>query len=49
MVRSVVQELNAADARKLARHVLTLVTAAEIEQYLFDALAASAIQRSPSS
>ena len=28
-------------------HVLRLATAAEIEQYLFDALAASAIQRSP--
>ena len=49
IVRQVVQELNAADARKLAGHVLTLATAAEIEQYLFDALAASAIQRSPSS
>ena len=49
MVRRVVQELNAADARKLAGHVLTLATAAEIEQYLFDALTASAIQRSPSS
>ena len=48
-VRQVVQELNAADARKLAGHALTLATAAEIEQYLFDALAASAIQRSPSS
>jgi phosphotransferase system enzyme I (PtsI) len=48
IVRQVVQELNAADARKLAGHVLTLATAAEIEQYLFDALAASAIQRSPS-
>ncbi len=49
MVRQVVQELSAADARKLAGHVLMLPTAAEIEQYLFAALAASAIQRSPSS
>ena len=49
IVRQVVQELSAADARKLAGHALTLATAAEIEQYLFDALAASAIQRSPSS
>ena len=32
-----------------AGHALRLATAAEIEQYLFDALAASAIQRSPSS
>jgi phosphotransferase system enzyme I (PtsI) len=49
IVRQVVLELNAADARRLAGHVLLLPTAAEIEQYLFDALAASAIQRSPSS
>ena len=49
IVRQVVQELNAADARALASHVLTLATAAEIQQYLFDALPASAIQRSPSS
>ena len=47
IVRQVVLELNAADARRLAGHVLRLSTAAEIEQYLFDALAASAIQRSP--
>ena len=49
IVRQVVQELNCADARQRARHVLTLATAAEIELYLFDALAASTIQRSPSS
>jgi phosphotransferase system enzyme I (PtsI) len=48
IVRQVVQELSAADARRLASHVLRLPTAAEIEQYLFDALAASASQRSPS-
>ena len=48
MVRQVVLELNAAEARRLAGHVLRLPTAAEIEQYLFDALAASAFQRSPS-
>ena len=47
IVRQVVLELNAAEARRLASHVLRLPTAAEIEQYLFDALAASAIQRSP--
>jgi phosphotransferase system enzyme I (PtsI) len=47
IVRQVVQDLSAADARRLAGHVLRLATAAEIEQYLFDALAASAIQRSP--
>ena len=49
IVRQVVQELNAQEARRLAGHALRLATAAEIEQYLFDALAASAIQRSPSS
>jgi phosphotransferase system enzyme I (PtsI) len=49
IVRQVVQEMSAQDARRLAGHVLRLATAAEIEQYLFDALAASAIQRSPSS
>jgi phosphotransferase system enzyme I (PtsI) len=47
IVRQVVQELSAAEARRLANHVLRLATAAEIEQYLFDALAASAFQRSP--
>ena len=49
IVRQVVQELSAQDARRLANHALRLATAAEIEAYLFDALAASAIQRSPSS
>jgi phosphotransferase system enzyme I (PtsI) len=49
IVRQVVQELNAAEARRLAGHVLRLPTAAQIEQYLFDAVAASAFQRSPSS
>lgn len=49
IVRQVVQEMSAQEARRLAGHVLRLATAAEIEQYLFDALAASAIQRSPSS
>ena len=49
IVRQVVQELTARDARRLAGHALRLATAAEIEAYLFDALAASAIQRSPSS
>ena len=49
IVRQVVQDLSADDARRQAGHALRLATAAEIEQYLFDALAASAIQRSPSS
>ncbi|HEX4912686.1 MAG TPA: phosphoenolpyruvate--protein phosphotransferase [Vicinamibacterales bacterium] len=49
IIRQVVQELSAAEARRLASHALRLPTAAEIEQYLFDALAASAFQRSPSS
>ena len=49
IVRQVVMELNAGEARRLAGHALRLPTAPEIEQYLFDALAASAFQRSPSS
>jgi phosphoenolpyruvate-protein phosphotransferase (PTS system enzyme I) len=49
IVRQVVQDLSAHDARRLAGHALRLATAGEIEEYLFDALAASAIQRSPSS
>ena len=47
IVWQVVQELSAAEARRLAGHALRLSSAAEIEQYLFDALAASAVQRSP--
>lgn len=47
MVRHVIEELSATEARRLAGHALRLATAAEIEQYLFDALAASAFQRSP--
>jgi phosphoenolpyruvate-protein phosphotransferase (PTS system enzyme I) len=47
IVRQVVQELSAAEARRLAGQALRLPTAAEIEQYLFDAVAASAYQRSP--
>jgi phosphotransferase system enzyme I (PtsI) len=47
IVRQVVQELNAGEARRLAGRALKLPTAAQIEQYLFDALAASAFQRSP--
>ena len=47
IVRHVIEEMSAAEARRLAGHALRLPTAAEIEQYLFDALAASAVQRSP--
>ncbi|MFP5379274.1 MAG: hypothetical protein ACLGHP_05915 [Vicinamibacteria bacterium] len=47
MARDAVRALRVSDARRLAREVMRLPTAAEIEQYLFDALAASAIQRSP--
>jgi len=43
----VIQQMSAVEARRLAGHVLRLPTAGEIEQYLFDALAASAFQRSP--
>jgi phosphoenolpyruvate-protein phosphotransferase (PTS system enzyme I) len=49
IVRQVVQGMSAHDARRLAGRALKLATAAEIEHYLFDALAASAIQRSSSS
>jgi phosphotransferase system enzyme I (PtsI) len=42
MARQVVSELRASDAQRLAAHVLRLPSAADIEQYLFDALAASA-------
>ena len=41
LVRQVVADLRADDARRLARHALSLATAAEVEQFLFDALAAS--------
>lgn len=47
IIRHVVEELSATEARRLASHALRLATAAEIEQYLFDALAASPFQRSP--
>ena len=47
IVRQVIEELSATEARRLASHALRLATATEIEQYLFDALAASAFQRSP--
>ena len=41
LVGHVVRELRADDARRLARQALSLATAAEVEQFLFDALAAS--------
>jgi phosphoenolpyruvate-protein phosphotransferase (PTS system enzyme I) len=41
LVRQVVADLRADEARRLARHALSLATAAEVEQFLFDALAAS--------
>ena len=44
VARQVVRDMRAEDARTLARDVLRLSTAAEVEQYLFDALAASAGQ-----
>ena len=47
IVRHVIEELSATEARRRAGHALRLATAAEIEQYLFDALAAPAFQRSP--
>ena len=39
IARQVIGEITAADARRIAREALTLPTAAEIEQRLFDALA----------
>jgi phosphotransferase system enzyme I (PtsI) len=39
MARQAVRDLNAVDARALARKALTLPTAGDIEQYLFDSLA----------
>jgi phosphotransferase system enzyme I (PtsI) len=44
MARQVVQDLRAADARRLAGRALRLPTAAEIEQCLFDALARSRVR-----
>lgn len=46
LVRRVVSDLRADEARRLARHALGLPTAPEVEQYLFDALAASSGVRS---
>ena len=43
MARQAIRDLNAAEARMLARHALALSTAAEIEHYLFDSLAARKI------
>lgn len=40
LARRVVADLRTDDARRLARHALSLATAAEVEQFLFDALAA---------
>jgi phosphoenolpyruvate-protein phosphotransferase (PTS system enzyme I) len=45
IARQVVLDLRADEARRLAGHVLRLPTAAEIEQYLFDGLAASAASK----
>ncbi len=42
MAREAIRNLDAAETRRLARHVLKLPTAAEIEQYLLDALATPA-------
>jgi phosphotransferase system enzyme I (PtsI) len=44
VARQAVRELDAKEARRLARHALSLATAAEIEQYLFDALAGSTVR-----
>jgi len=49
MVRDVVRDLSAAEARRLAARVLRQATAADIEQSLFDAVSASASERSPAS
>jgi hypothetical protein len=44
MARQAVRDLDAGEARQLARHALALSTAAEIEQYLFDSLAETGIR-----
>jgi phosphoenolpyruvate-protein phosphotransferase (PTS system enzyme I) len=44
VARQAVRELDSREARRLARHALSLSTAAEIEQYLFDALAGSNVR-----
>lgn len=41
VARQVLAEITAADARRLAREALSLSTAAEVEQHLFDAVAAA--------
>ncbi|MDP1568560.1 MAG: phosphoenolpyruvate--protein phosphotransferase [Vicinamibacterales bacterium] len=45
MAREVVLDLHAGDARRLAREVLRLSTAADVEHHLFDALAAAGSRR----
>lgn len=44
--RQVIESLTIAEARRLARHALSLATAAEVEAYLFDALAAQVSSQS---
>ncbi len=45
LARQVVRDLRVSEARRLAVEVLRLPTAADIEQHLFDALAASNVRR----
>jgi phosphotransferase system enzyme I (PtsI) len=45
IAREAIGQIRTSDARLLAGHVLTLATAGEIEQYLFEALATSATAR----
>jgi phosphotransferase system enzyme I (PtsI) len=47
LVRQVVADLRVDEARRLARHALSLSTAAEVEQFLFDAIAASVEDAGP--
>jgi phosphotransferase system enzyme I (PtsI) len=44
LARQAVRDLDAQEARRLARHALGLATAAEIEQLLFDALAGTSLK-----
>jgi len=44
VARQVIGELHAADARRIAREALALPTAADVEQHLFDALAAANLE-----
>jgi phosphotransferase system enzyme I (PtsI) len=47
IVRHVVRDLRVDEARRVARQALSLATSEEVEQFLFDALAASVTDSEP--